>query len=125
MNNATFVSATAGISNAMRQGSRWAPFAFVAALIFVGASSFYDGYLVVRTGDMIEQFERNPVGLYLIHYNGGNPSIFLRLKAAGTIVALASLAFLHRRAPQLASRVACALVIFQTALLCYLDGAFC
>ena len=125
MNHTTFVNATAEARNPAGYGNRLAAFAFVAALIFVGASSFYDGYLVIRTGDMIEQFEQNPIGLYLIRYNDGNPSIFLRLKAAGTIVALASLAFLHRRAPRLASRVAGALVIFQTVLLCYLDGAFC
>jgi hypothetical protein len=108
----------------IEKGSSWARLAFVAAVIFVGASSAYDGYLVIRTGDQIEQFERNPIGLFLIQCNDGNPSLFLRAKAAGTIIALTLLSYLHRRAPRLASPVVGALVIFQMALLCYLDGVF-
>ena len=97
---------------------------FALALIFVGASSAYDGYLVVRTGDMIEQFERNPVGKYLIHFNNGDPSIFLRVKAAGTVLALFALSVLHRRSRRLASPVEMGLVLFQSGLLFYLENPF-
>jgi hypothetical protein len=102
---------------------RWAPF-FTSVLLFVGAVSVYDGYLVVRTGDMIEEFEKNPVGLYLIKIDNGSPSVFLRVKAAGTILALAALSFLHRRSRRLASPIAFALVAFQTGLLIFLEGPF-
>lgn len=101
----------------------WAPF-FTSALLFVGAISFYDGYLVVRTGDMIQQFEKNPVGLYLIKIDNGNPSVFLRVKAAGTILALVGLSFLHRRSKRLAAPIAFALLAFQTGLLIFLEGPF-
>jgi hypothetical protein len=47
---------------------------FTAVLIFVGGVSAYDGYLVVRTGNMIRDFEKNPVGRYLIDRNDGDPA---------------------------------------------------
>lgn len=99
----------------------WAPI-FTSALLFVGAVSFYDGYLVVRTGDMIQDFEKNPVGLYLIKIDNGSPSVFLRVKAAGTILVLTGLSFLHRRSKRLASPIAFALFAFQTGLLIFLES---
>jgi hypothetical protein len=101
----------------------WAPL-FTTSLLFVGAVSFYDGYLVVRTGDMIEEFEKNPVGLYLIQIDNGNPSVFLRVKAAGTILVLAALSFLHKRSERIAGPIALALFAFQTGLLIFLEGPF-
>ena len=57
---------------------------FAGVLLFVGAVSLYDGYLVLRTGDEIRQFEKNPVGLFLIEHNHGDPIVFLIVKAIGT-----------------------------------------
>ena len=105
------------------ESGRWTPL-FTTALIFVGAVSAYDSYLVVRTGDMIEDFEKNPVGLYLIKIDNGNTSVFLRVKAAGTIVALSALSYLHRRSRRLASPIAFGLFAFQTGLLLFLENPF-
>src|SRR5271166_330674 len=110
-------------SNCVDGPREWAPF-FTSALLFVGAVSFYDGYLVVRTGDMIEDFEKNPVGLYLIKMDNGSPAVFLRVKAAGTILVLTGLSFLHRRSKRLASPIAFALLAFQTGLLIFLEVPF-
>jgi hypothetical protein len=57
---------------------------FAGVVLFVGAVSLYDGYLVLRTGDEIRQFEKNPVGLFLIEHNHGDPIVFLIVKAIGT-----------------------------------------
>jgi hypothetical protein len=103
--------------------SAWAPL-FTGALLFVGAVSFYDGYLVVRTGDMIQDFEKNPVGLYLLRIDNGSPSVFLRVKAAGTILVLTGLSVLHRRSKRMAIPIAFALSVFQTGLLIFLEGPF-
>jgi len=100
---------------------KWTLF-FGAVLLFVGGVSLYDGYLVVRTGDMILDFEQNPAGRFLIAYNFGDPSLFLRLKAAGTLVVLAVMAELHRHSRRLASPVAWALLLFQSGLLFYLEN---
>lgn len=105
------------------QTGGWAPI-FTSVLVFVGAVSFYDGYLVVRTGEEIMDFEKNPVGLYLLRIDNGSPDVFLRVKAAGTILALTSLSFLHRRSKRLASPIAFALCAFQTGLLIFLENPF-
>ena len=94
---------------------------FTAVLIFIGGASAYDGYLVVRTGDMIRHFEKNPVGRYLIDRNGGDPAVFLVVKAAGTIVALAALATLRKRSRRLAAPVTVGLACFQSGLLIFLE----
>src|SRR5271155_896276 len=75
---------------------------FAAAMLFVGAVSVYDGYLVLRTGDEITHYEKNPVGLYLIQHNHGDPSTFLMAKAVGTLVVLTALTTLYRRSQRLA-----------------------
>jgi hypothetical protein len=98
----------------------WRPI-FAGILVYVGAVSAYDGYLVVRTGDMIQDFEKNPVGLFLIDCDGGNPSLFLSAKAAGTLVVLFALETLNRRSQRLACPIAVSLALFQSGLLIFLQ----
>jgi hypothetical protein len=102
----------------------WTP-VFVGVLIFVAGVSIYDGYLVIRTGSMIRDFELNPVGQYLIKCDDGDISVFLRVKAAGTLVSLAGLCVLHRHSRRLAGPVEFALVVFQGGLLLFLENPFC
>ena len=96
---------------------------FVAAMLFVGAVSVYDGYLVVRTGPEIREFEKNPVGLFLIQHNHGDPTLFLMAKAAGTALVLGALTLLYRRSQRIAIPVASALMVFQAGLLIFLERA--
>jgi len=103
--------------------SSWTPF-FIGVMAFIAGVSAYDGYLVVRTGDMIRTFEKNPVGLYLIDCDNGHTALFLRVKAAGTLLSLTGLSFLHRRARRLAGPVELALVLFQGGLLLFLENPF-
>jgi hypothetical protein len=103
--------------------SSWTPF-FMSVLAFIGGVSAYDGYLVVRTGPIIREFERNPVGIYLIDCDDGDPDLFLRVKAAGTLLTLTALSVLHRHSRRLASPVAAALVVFQGGLLLFLENPF-
>ena len=94
---------------------------FAAALLFVGGVSVYDGYLVLRTGNEITQFEKNPVGLYLIQIDHGDPNLFLAAKGVGTLMVLTALTLLYRRSPRLALPVASALIVFQAGLLIFLE----
>jgi hypothetical protein len=98
----------------------WQPF-FAAILFYVCAVSAYDGYLVVRTGDEIRNFEQNPIGLLLINCNGGNPSLFLVAKAAGTLLVLYLLRTLNHRSQRLARPVTFAIALFQSGLLLFLE----
>lgn len=103
--------------------SSWTPF-FMGGLLFIGGVSAYDGYLVVRTGTMIRNFEKNPIGIYLIDCDDGDTDLFLRVKAAGTLVTLTGLSFLHRHSRRLAGPVELALVLFQAGLLIFLERPF-
>jgi hypothetical protein len=96
---------------------------FAGALLFVGAVSVYDGYLVIRTGSDIREFEKNPVGSFLLDQNHGDPTLFLVAKAAGTSVVLAALTVLYRRSQRIAFPVASALMLFQAGLLVFLERA--
>lgn len=93
----------------------------VSVILFVGTVSLYDGYLVIKTGDLILESELNPVGLYLIEYNHADPSLFLRLKAAGTLAALVSFSLLWHKSPRLAKPVGLAIVAFEIGLLFILE----
>jgi len=112
------------LSDASNPIPSWTPF-FIAVVLFIGGVSAYDGYLVVRTGPLIREFEKNPVGLYLINCADGSPDIFLRVKAAGTLLTLVGLAVLHRHSRRLAGPVEFALVVFQGGLLLFLENPFC
>jgi hypothetical protein len=96
---------------------------FAAILCFVGGVSLYDGYLVIRTGDEIREYEKNPAGLWLLNCNHGNPTLFLAAKALGTLIVLASMTALYRRSQRLALPVAYALCLFQSGLLIFLERA--
>jgi len=96
---------------------------FAGVMLFVGAVSLYDGYLVLRTGDEIRQFEKNPVGLFLIEHNHGDPIVFLIVKAIGTCIVSSALALLYRRSQRIAFPVASALMLFQAGLLIFLVRA--
>jgi hypothetical protein len=48
----------------------------------------------------------------------------LRVKAAGTLISLIGLSFLHQRARRLAGPVELAIVIFQGGLLLFLENPF-
>jgi hypothetical protein len=78
---------------------------------------------VIRTGDEIRHFEKNPVGLFLIEHNHGDPTVFLMAKAAGTLVVLAALTLLYQRSQRIAFSVASALMLFQAGLLVFLERA--
>jgi hypothetical protein len=105
------------------RGFKFESLVFVAAMLFVGAVSVYDGYLVLRTGDEIRHFEKNPVGLFLIEHSHGDPTVFLMAKALGTVVVLAALTMLYRRSQRIALSVASALMLFQAGLLVFLERA--
>jgi hypothetical protein len=94
---------------------------FAMMLSVIGAISVYDGYLVIRTGDMIGDFERNPVGLWLIDANHGDPTLFLAAKGAGTAIVLITMIVFYRRSKRFAFPMAYALLLFQVGLLIFLE----
>lgn len=97
---------------------------FLAMWFFVGVVSAYDGWLVVKYWDSIQQLERNPVCQYFIDLGNGDIGIFVRAKTSGTLAVLSLLFSLYRAKPRLAMPVAAAISLFQLALLFHLTGHF-
>jgi hypothetical protein len=116
-----FKSGTVGEATSPSRFPVWG-LLFAGLLCYVSAISAYDGYLIVRTGDMIGDFERNPVGLLLIKCNGGDPALFLLAKTVGTIFVLYALRALNRHSQRLARPVALAVAMFQSGLLIFLEN---
>jgi hypothetical protein len=123
MSTVTFTAQTFSIR--IPQAPRFAPITllFSGILLFVGAVSVYDGYLVLRTGDEIREYEKNPAGQWLLECNHGDPTLFLTAKGAGTLVVLTTLTVLYRRSQRIAVPVAFALCLFQAGLLVFLERA--
>jgi hypothetical protein len=93
---------------------------FSACWSFIGMVSALDTYLINRFGDVLASLEENPVGLFLINLNGGNVSIFIRLKLAGTVLVMSVLAGLYVYHRRWSIPITASVAAFQFGLLFYL-----
>ncbi len=93
---------------------------FPVLWVFIGLVSAYDAYLVEEFQDCILNLEQNPVGHYLLKVGGGDVSIFVRVKAAGTLIVLTAMAGIYHRNRRLAFPITMTLAAFQLALLLYM-----
>ena len=93
---------------------------FVACCVWIAVISVHDAVLVVVNHDVIEQYERNPVGRWLLERHGGEVWLFVMVKLAGTAAVCVVLVSLYRYRRALAMPVAAVLAGFQLLLLCYL-----
>lgn len=90
---------------------------------FIAAVSLYDAALVLYYSDCIIYLEENPVGLFLIKYNDGNPLLFVLLKLVGTGLVVTALLRLFSCFRNLAVPVVTGVASVQMALLLYLSFA--
>jgi hypothetical protein len=95
---------------------------FALLWTFIGSVSLFDGFLVARLANVIAEVEENPVGSYLLKLDDGDPELFLRTKAAGTLVVLSALVGLYRYRRCWAVPVTGSLASFQCGLLLYLTS---
>ena len=96
---------------------------YSAFVSFIAAVSLYDAALVLYYSDCIVYLEENPVGLFLITCNDGNPSLFVAVKLLGTGIVVATLLRLFARFKNLAFPVVTGVASVQMALLLYLSFA--
>ena len=89
---------------------------------FIGSVSVYDTWLVVLTKNEILGTEQNPVCWHLINLEPEDLSVFLPVKAAGTLMVLAILFWLHSRWRWHAQTAAAGVAAYQFALLLYLHS---
>lgn len=96
------------------------PCLFPVLWIFIGSVSSYDAYLTLKYEDSIVAMELNPVGQFLLHLDEGDPSLFMAIKFAGTVIVLGVLNLLHRVAPRFGLSMTGAVASFQAVLLAFL-----
>ncbi len=84
------------------------------------AISIYDACLLFKLRDVIEQTERNPIGLWLIQCCG-SVWLFIVLKVIGTLVVGTILRVLYQRHSPLGLTVTLVLALLQGILLVYLN----
>lgn len=99
-----------------RRWQLWFPLGFV----LIASVSVYDIFLSLRYQDELRLLERNPVGIWLIDMGGGDVGVFMRIKAAGTILVMLTLLQMMNRQSRLLLPVTGALTSAQSLLLLYL-----
>ncbi len=97
-------------------------FWFLTLLTFVAVVSVHDAALLVVNQDIIAEFERNPIGSWLIDLNQGSVWLFVILKLLGTSLVCAVLASIYEYSRSLAIVITSPLAGFQAVLLSYLYG---
>jgi hypothetical protein len=89
-------------------------------LLLIAAISVHDAWLVVLNDQVIAEFERNPLGRWLIDLNSGSVHLFVTVKLIGTSLVCGVLSTLHDSAPRIGRMVTWPIACFQLALLTYL-----
>ena len=98
-------------------------FWFIGLLIFVIVVSVHDAGLLVLNQELIVEYERNPIGAWLIAHNAGSVWLFVYLKLIGTGLVSAILAGLYEQVQSTACAIVGVLALVQGALLIYLYAA--
>jgi hypothetical protein len=93
---------------------------FIALLVVVAGVSVHDAALLLINQDVIADYERNPLGSWLIEVNSGSVWLFIVVKLLGTSVVCSFLAVVYELSRRLAFAVATPLTMFQLVLLGYL-----
>jgi len=97
-------------------GHRWA---LIIPSLIIGLISVYDGYLVLRTGEDIDFFEKNMFNKWLIDATGS--WYFFFVKCVTTLIVLLCLWYLHKKYTVHYFWISMAVVGFQIGLLWYLE----
>jgi hypothetical protein len=105
-------------------GQLWKRFSLTTSLtpllVLIAAISVHDAWLVVLNDQVIAEFERNPIGRWLIELNSGSVHLFVTVKLIGTSLVCGVLSTLHDSAPRIGRLVTWPIACFQLALLTYL-----
>ena len=93
---------------------------FDALCFVIGIISAIDLYWIGKTRCVIQEHEENPLGTYLIGLDGGDVSLFMAVKFAGTMLALYILLRLKRAKFRHTILITSLIALGQIALLIYL-----
>ena len=94
---------------------------FGVCCLVVAVVSVHDAALVALNHEVIGDFERNPVGRWLLELQGGEVWLFIFVKLAATALVCAVLITVYQHCRRYGLVTAAALASFQLMLLCYLS----
>jgi tryptophan-rich sensory protein len=94
---------------------------FGLCCLVVAVVSVHDAALVALNNEVIGDFERNPVGKWLLDLQGGEVWLFIFVKLAATALVCAVLITVYQHCRRYGLVTAAALASFQLMLLCYLS----
>jgi len=93
---------------------------FNGLLIFAISVTCLDVHLSYKYEDTLYEFERNPVGLYLIELDGGNINLFMIIRTTSALIASISVRLLYQFKQKTAFVLLSVWTIQQTVLLYFL-----
>ena len=93
---------------------------FLLMWLFIIGVSVHDGLLVLSHRMVMNEFELNPIGRWLLHSNGGDIWLLLAVKALGTLAASSILLWLYWLHPRLGWTVCAGVCLLQLTLLIFL-----
>jgi hypothetical protein len=93
---------------------------FAMSCLLIMVVSVHDAMLVVLNVDVILEFERNPIGKWLIELQRGEIWLFVLTKLLGTAVVCTVLVMLYESRARHGLVAAAGVASFQMMLLCYL-----
>jgi hypothetical protein len=93
----------------------------LAALwLFIGLVAAYDTYLSIKFQETLRFQELNPVGRWLMEFDGGSVAAFMGCKFLGTLIVLGTIQLLYVYKRHIGLTVASALAGIQGMLALYL-----
>ena len=87
---------------------------------FVAGVSVYDAYWAFKTQSVIVEFEKNPIGLYLIKLDGGDVALFMTFKMVGTMIVIMAIPALYFFRRWWGMAAAISLAVVQIVVFIYL-----
>jgi hypothetical protein len=103
-----------------KSARRWPLLVFAALWLFIIFVSVLDGYLAVRFRHELPATELNPIGRWLIRFNGGRVWLLVGAKFAGTVLAATFALLLYARWPRVGMAAVAVIAAFQLWLLWFL-----
>lgn len=88
--------------------------------LFIGIVAAYDVYLSVKFQDTLRFEERNPLGQWLLQFDGGSIAVFMGCKFLGTTLVLGILQLLYIHWRRIGLTVTSVMAGLQGVLMLYL-----
>lgn len=92
-----------------------------SCIALIASVSMYDVYWSFKTQDVLVEFEKNPIGTWLINMDGGDIALFMTVKMMGTMAVILAIPAIYFARRTWGLIVCVSLAIFQLLLFGFLN----